>query len=111
MENINLYKKMIDSKNAEENKIKEERRLKNNKKALEYYYKNREKILEQHRAKKLYNQAYYRMWYRKNRDALTYRRYGYRLEAKKKKQQEIQEKLDKLNKDKQNGKNRFILFG
>ena len=95
----------------EDIKKKEERRLKNNKRALEYYYKNREKILEQHRAKKLYNQAYYRLWYRKNRDALTYRRYGYRIEAKKKKQQEIQEKLNKLNKDKKIDENRFILFG
>jgi len=107
MDNINLYSKMFN----EDIKKKEERRLKNNKRALEYYYKNREKILEQHRAKKLYNQAYYRLWYRKNRDALTYRRYGYRIEAKKKKQQEIQEKLNKLNKDKKIDENRFILFG
>ena len=45
-------------------------------KALEYYYKNREKILEKNKLNKLNKNSYYREWYFKNKVEVQNRRRG-----------------------------------
>lgn len=56
---MNLYEKQI---------------LERNKKALEYYYKNREQILQKNKKKKIYTNQYYKEWYQKNKEELNRRR-------------------------------------
>ena len=48
--------------------------MKQNKRSLEYYYKNREYVLKIHAAKKLYNKEYYKEWYNKNKDIVNSKR-------------------------------------
>jgi len=67
---MNLYKKLLE----EENKQKDIQRLKQNKRSLEYYYKNREYVLKRQAAKKYYNKLYYKEWYNKNKNEVQDKR-------------------------------------
>lgn len=60
---MNLYKQLLEKEKIE----KENKRLIQNKRALLYYYKNREYVLQRQRARKLYNDQYYKEWYEKNK--------------------------------------------
>jgi len=93
---MNLYKKLLE----EENKQKEIQRLKQNKRSLEYYYKNREYVLKRQAAKKYYNKHYYKEWYEKNKEIVQDKRRIYngakkRLNKEYKKQQYDNSKKDK----------------
>lgn len=63
---MNLYKKLL-----EEQEIK---RLKHNKKTLQYYYNNREYVLNRQANKKIYHKQYYDIWYEKNKHIVQERR-------------------------------------
>ena len=67
---MNLYKKLLEKELQE----KENKRLERNKKALIYYYKNREYVLQRQRVRKLYNNQYYKEWYDKNKELVQERR-------------------------------------
>ena len=67
---MNLYNELLEKKNKE----KEIQRLKQNKRSLEYYYRNREYILQRQAAKKFYNRQYYKEWYDKNKNEVQDRR-------------------------------------
>ena len=60
---MNLYKQLL-----------EKQRLARNKSSLEYYYKNRDYVLERQAKKKLLNKKYYKEWYEKNKIGLQSRR-------------------------------------
>ena len=60
---MNLYKQLL-----------EKQRLARNKSSLEYYYKNRDYVLERQAKKKLLNKKYYKEWYEKNKIELQTRR-------------------------------------
>ena len=57
----------------------------------EYYWKNREYILERQRAKKYETSEYYKQWYKNNREELNMHRYG-KSEIKSKPKKEKKEK-------------------
>jgi len=59
----NYYQQFINKQKDTE----EEKRKERNRKALEYYYKNKDYILERQRTRKHYNQNYYCQWYEKNK--------------------------------------------
>jgi hypothetical protein len=67
---MNLYKKLLEKEKLE----KENKRLIQNKRALLYYYKNRDYVLQRQRARKLYNDQYYKEWYQKNKEVVQERR-------------------------------------
>lgn len=98
---MNLYKKLLEKELQE----KENKRLERNKKALIYYYKNREYVLQRQRAKKLYNDQYYKQWYEKNKVEVQERR--------KAKAQNINKKYytNKIYDNSKKEKPSFILFG
>lgn len=60
---MNLYKQLL-----------EKQRLARNKSSLEYYYKNRDYVLERQAKKKLLNKKYYKEWYEKNKIELNEKR-------------------------------------
>jgi hypothetical protein len=71
------YEKQAHKKHYEQYKHKEY--YKNNyekqkQRAREYYWKNREFILERRRTQKYNNQLYYKQWYEKNKVELNLRR-------------------------------------
>jgi len=95
----NLYKKLL-----------EKQRLERNKKSLEYYYKNRDYILQRQRARKLYNDQYYKEWYEKNKIQLNERRKAQRNGSSKLNKKYNNKKIyDNTNKN-INQENRFTLF-
>lgn len=58
----------------EQKKEKEIQKLKANKRASEYYYNNREYVLQRQAAKKFYNKQYYSEWYQINKDIVNNKR-------------------------------------
>jgi hypothetical protein len=67
---MNLYKQLLEKEKIE----KEKKRLRLNKSSLDYYYRNRDFILQRQRARKLYNDQYYKQWYEKNKEVVQERR-------------------------------------
>lgn len=67
---MNLYKQLLEKQKQN----KEILRLKQNKRSLEYYYRNRDYVLERQAQKKLLNKKYYKEWYEKNKIELLQRR-------------------------------------
>jgi hypothetical protein len=95
----NLYKKLL-----------EKQRLERNKKSLEYYYKNRDYVLQRQRARKLLNNQYYKEWYEKNKVDLNERRKAQRNASSKiNKKYNCTKIYDNTNKN-INQENRFTLF-
>jgi len=71
---MNLYKKLLEEQ-KKENEIRNElQKIKQRKRSLEYYYKNREYVLQRQAAKKYYNKEYYKEWYNKNKDIVNNKR-------------------------------------
>lgn len=100
---MNLYKKLLEKEFLE----KEKKRLKQNERSLNYYYKNRDYILKRQSARKLYNDQYYKEWYQKNKVEVQERR-----RAKTGAEKRINTKYNKkiFNNTKKEKPN-FILFG
>lgn len=67
---MDLYNKLLNQQKEE----KEIQRLKQNKRSLDYYYKNREYILNRQAQKKLLHPNYYKEWYEKNKKELNEKR-------------------------------------
>jgi hypothetical protein len=101
---MNLYKQLLEK----EKKEKENKRLIQNKRALLYYYKNRENVLQRQRARKLYNDQYYKEWYQKNKEIVQERRRAKKGVIKRiNTQYNTHKKYDNTKKEKPS----FILFG
>lgn len=79
------YQKYKDKEYHKKNYEKQKQR------SREYYWKNREYILERQRAKKYETSEYYKQWYKNNREELNMHRYG-KSEIKSKPKKEKKEK-------------------
>lgn len=71
---MNLYNQLLKIENKEKEIRNELQKIKQRKRSLDYYYKNRECILERKAAKKFYNKLYYKEWYNKNKNEVQNRR-------------------------------------
>lgn len=67
---MNLYNNLLNEKRQKQ----EIQRLKQNKRSLEYYYKNKDSVLQQQAQKRLLNPNYYKEWYEKNKIEITEKR-------------------------------------
>ena len=67
---MNLYNQLLEKQKEK----KEILRLKQNKRSLDYYYKNKDYILKRQAQKKLLHPNYYKEWYEKNKIELNERR-------------------------------------
>jgi len=68
----NLYQKLLDNKELK----KKEQYEKQKQRSREYYWKNKEYVLERQKAKKFQTSQYYKEWYKNNRDEVNMKRYG-----------------------------------
>ncbi len=93
---MNLYKKLLE----EENKQKEIQRLKQNKRSLEYYYKNREYVLKRQAQKKILHPNYYKEWYEKNKQIVQDKRRIYNGAKKRVNKEYKTKQYDNFKKDK-----------
>ena len=91
---MNLYKKLLE----EENKQKEIQRLKQNKRSLEYYYKNREYVLKRQAQKKILHPNYYKEWYEKNKEIIQDKRRIYNGAKKRVNKEYKKQQYDNLKK-------------
>jgi hypothetical protein len=76
------------------------------KNAREYYWKNREYILERQKTRKYNTSDYYKKWYQENKEELNKKRYGNRGKQYIRLTQKIQIPTKKVLTEKS-----FVLFG
>ncbi len=71
---MNLYNQLLEKEKKEKEIRNELQKIKQRKRSLEYYYKNREYVLQRQAAKKYYNKLYYKEWYNKNKNKVQDKR-------------------------------------